>query len=175
MSAILILLGPVPGMRSVRRCPPLGTGLRTLILIAVPAALKPKARRASRGRICFDASCMRRAHSTSRASKAPRPFRAAAGPGLCGAALSRPAARARAGVFCPGRPQYCRAVSPTTNRTMIGIWCRIQGPSAFDPRSGSIHFGAYRYRRFIVDLSLLFLASRSMKCRRYIDHISTIY
>ena len=55
---------------------------------------------------------------------------------------------------------------------------RVRWISAAD----RVLLGAYRYRRFIVDLSSLFLAPRSMKYRRYIvdissyiDDISSIY
>ena len=38
-----------------------------------------------------------------------------------------------------------------------------------DPRSGSIFWGAYRYRRYIVDLSSISQALRSARYRRYMS------
>ena len=49
-----------------------------------------------------------------------------------------------------------------------------QAPSALDPRGASIWGGAYRYRRFIVDLSSLSRAPGSIGYRRYTDDMSTI-
>ena len=54
-----------------------------------------------------------------------------------------------------------------------------EGPSAFDPRSGSIFFGGLSisplYRRFIVAFPGLWIADVSPIYRRYYDDISTIF
>ena len=81
---------------------------------------------------------------------------------------------------CPVCQKICtRNVEPDGNSAIDRIKYRvdvIQGPSAFDPRSGSSFFGGLStsslYRRFSVDLSSLFRASGSSIYRRYVDDIS---
>ena len=77
----------------------------------------------------------------------------------------------------PGMPVLRRSINSAVS--CMANQARYKGPSALDPRSGSIVLGmfwaAYRYRRFIVDLASISQAPGSSIYRRYIVDISMIY